>query len=186
MEGLITVFPSNFDNPDEVFATAKAWAEHREGKLLGGGGGIESRNVICATWLDGEPARSANNPRRRFKLVLSDGLPSKPGVYSFYTVDAFYVGETTNLKQRMDQYANAGMVENPIKEYTNRSIQRKIYESLEKGEIVELRYCISAHIQGEAETLFKLDFEKKYHRTLVESLVVSTQPDRLICWNKQH
>ena len=34
------VFPASFDNPDEVFATAKAWAEHREGKLLGAGGGI--------------------------------------------------------------------------------------------------------------------------------------------------
>ena len=180
------VFPSNFDNPDEAFAMAKEWAEHRERKLLGAGGGIESRNVICATWLDGEPARSANNPRRRFKLVLSDGLPSKPGVYSFYTADAFYVGETTNLKKRMDQYANAGMVENPIKEYTNRSIQRKIYESLEKRESVKLRYCTSAHIQGDGENLIKLDFEKKYHRTLVESLLVSTQPDSLICWNKQH
>jgi len=180
------VFPANFDNPDEVFAVAKDWAEHREGKLLGAGGGIESRNVICATWLDGEPARSANDPRRRFKLVLSDGLPSKPGVYFFYTADAFYVGETTNLKKRIDQYANAGMVERPLKEHTNRSIQRKIHESIEKGEIVELRYCISAQIQSDDENLIDLDFEKKYHRTLVEGLMVSTQPSRLKCWNKQH
>lgn len=180
------VFPSNFDNPDEVFAIAKDWAEHREGKLLSASGGIESRNVICATWLDGEPARSANDPRRRFKLVLSDGLPSKPGVYCFCTANAFYVGETTNLKMRMDQFANAGMVENPIKEYTNRSIQRKIHESIEKGEIVELRYCISAQIQSDDENLIDLDFARKYHRTLVEGLMVSIQPSRLKCWNKQH
>jgi len=29
------VLPKNFDNPDEAFAIAKAWAKHREEKLLG-------------------------------------------------------------------------------------------------------------------------------------------------------
>ena len=29
------VFPKNFDNPDEVFAVAQAWAKHREKRLLG-------------------------------------------------------------------------------------------------------------------------------------------------------
>ena len=29
------VFPKNFDNPDEAFAAAQAWAKHREKRLLG-------------------------------------------------------------------------------------------------------------------------------------------------------
>ena len=29
------VFPKNIDNPDEAFSVAKAWAEHREKRLLG-------------------------------------------------------------------------------------------------------------------------------------------------------
>ena len=180
------VFPANFDNPDEVFATTKAWAEHREEKLLVPINRSLYQFVISATWLEGEPARSANDPRRRFKLVLSDGLPSKPGVYSFYNADAFYVGETTNLKNRMDQFANAGMVERPLKEYTNRSIQRKIYETLEKGKPVKLRYCTSAQIHSNNENSIELDFDKKYHRTLIEGLMVSTQPRGLISWNKQN
>ena len=28
------VFPKNFDNPDEAFAAAQAWAKHREERLL--------------------------------------------------------------------------------------------------------------------------------------------------------
>jgi len=180
------VYPKNFDNPDEVFALAESWAEHREDKSLGMNDGSEYKFVLSATWLNGEPARSANDPRRPYKLVLSDGLPSKPGVYWFYTADAFYVGETTNLRKRMDQFGNAGMVERPLKEYTNRSIQRRIYETLKNGGEVKLRYCISAQIQSDGERLVQLDFEKKYHRTLVEGLMVSTQPSRLTSWNKQH
>jgi len=180
------VFPKNFDKPDEVFAIAKAWAEYREEKSLDWSAGSEYKFVVSATWLEGEPARSANDPRRRFKLVLSDGLPSRPSVYFFYTADAFYVGETTNLKNRMDQYANAGMVERPLKERTNRSVQRKVYEALKRGEQVKLRYCTSAQIQCDDGSLIDLDFEKKYHRTLVESLMVSTQPSNLMCWNKRH
>ncbi len=179
-------FPGSFDNPDEVFAIAKASAEHREEKSLGVRERRENKFVISATWLDGAPARSANDPRRRFKLVLSDGFPTKPGVYCFSTANAFYVGETTNLKKRMDQFANAGMVERPLKEYTNRSIQRKIHESIEKGEIVKLRYCTSARILSDDGASINLEFEKKYHRTLVEGLMVSTQPSRLKSWNRQH
>ena len=29
------VYPKNFDNPDEAFAAAQAWAKHREKRLLG-------------------------------------------------------------------------------------------------------------------------------------------------------
>ena len=29
------VMPKNFDNPDEAFAIANAWAKHREQRLLG-------------------------------------------------------------------------------------------------------------------------------------------------------
>ena len=29
------VFPKNFENPDEAFSVAKAWAEHREKRLFG-------------------------------------------------------------------------------------------------------------------------------------------------------
>ena len=29
------VLPKNFDNPDEAFAVAQAWAKHREERLLG-------------------------------------------------------------------------------------------------------------------------------------------------------
>lgn len=180
------VFPRNFDKPDEVFAIAKAWAEHREEILSGVKAMDEYKFVVSATWLDGEPARSANDARRRFRLVLSEGLPSKPGVYCFYTSFAFYVGETQDLKKRLDQYANAGMVERPLKEYTNRSVQRKIYETLKRGEQVMLRYCTSAQIRFNDGGLFDLDFEKKYHRTLVESLMVSIQSSSLVSWNKQH
>lgn len=68
---------------------AKAWAEHREEKSLDWSAGSEYKFVVSATWLEGETARSANDPRKRFKLVLSDGLPSRPGIYFFYTADAF-------------------------------------------------------------------------------------------------
>ncbi len=179
------VFPRNFDKPDEVFAIAKAWAEHREEKSPGVKAIGEYKFVVSATWLDGEPARSANDARRRFRLVLSEGLPSKPGIYCFYTPFEFYVGETQDLKKRVDQYANAGMVERPLKEYTNRSVQRKIYETLKRGEQVMLRYCTSAQIRCDDGSFIVLDFEKKYHRILVEGLTVSTQPSSLISWNKQ-
>ena len=86
----------------------------------------------------------------------------------------------------MDQYANAGMVERPLKEHTNRSVQRKVYEALKRGEQVKLRYCMSAQIRCDDGSSIDLDFEKKYHRTLVESLMVSTQPSNLMSWNKQH
>ena len=145
-----------------------------------------SKFVIYPIWLDGEPARLANDPRRPFKLVLSEGLPSQPGVYCFFNADAFYAGETTNLKKRMNQYANAGMVEKPLKEYTNRSVQRKIYETLKRGEQVKLRYCTAAQIQCDDGEWVELNFERKYHRTLVEGLMVASQPRNLVSWNKQH
>ena len=44
------VFPKNFDKPDEVFAIAKSWAEHREEKSLGWSTGGEYKFVVSATW----------------------------------------------------------------------------------------------------------------------------------------
>lgn len=141
---------------------------------------------ICATWLAGEPARLANDSSSPYKLVLSKGVPTEAGVYCFQTENEYYVGETKNLQKRMNQYANAGMVEKPVKEYTNRTIQRKIYEALKIGQSVKLSYCISAVLVRDGETFKKLDFKEKYHRTLVESLMVSTRPDEQKSWNKQH
>ena len=141
---------------------------------------------ICAAWLKGKDARSANDSSSPYKLVLSEGIPTEAGVYYFHTDNEYYVGETNNLRKRMNQYANAGMVENPVKEYTNRSIQRKINDALKENKSVMLSYCISAVILRNGETFKQLDFKEKYHRTLVESLMASTQPDDQKSWNKQH
>ena len=82
---------------------------------------------ICATWLAGEPARLANDSSSPYKLILSKGIPTEAGVYCFQTDNEYYVGETKNLQKRMNQYANAGMVDHPVKEYTNRTIHLFIY-----------------------------------------------------------
>ena len=84
------VFPKNFDNPDEAFAAAQAWAKHREKRLLGANRKIKEVPTLDENY--DEPADNLTSVERVETSITaylcSDDVEALLGRLDFYAGDS--------------------------------------------------------------------------------------------------
>ena len=115
-----------------------------------------------------------------FKIKMPKGIPKLTGgVYQILASEKsqHYVGESDKLFRRFYyDYQSSGYHPDKPKS-TNRRVVEWIYGGLPATKY-EVYICTDAQLCNENEPEFELKFnENKYHRLLVESIIISSHPE---------
>ena len=104
-------------------------------------------------------------------IHVPTALP-EPAVYKIQSKVGIYVGETSSLQRRLNNYRKPGGSEDTKKPRTNRRIKRKILGALPKGEVSVLK-AVNLRYSRNGEPSVPINLDKKHERLFAENAVIT-------------
>ena len=91
---------------------------------------------------------------------LRDSIPANPGVYCWvFDNELVYLGETDNLKRRINHYSQVG-----ISQSTNRKMNNAILNAIKDGKKVRLFFYETNHHEDVEFVLLNYCFKPRYNK----------------------
>jgi len=95
--------------------------------------GMKVQLTITYTWLEMGAIKVDDDGKIKFPIV-----PQQPGLYRFSMANATYVGESTELRRRLNGYRNPGPTQ-----LTNQRLNADLKNRLDQGQEIRLDICTS-------------------------------------------
>jgi hypothetical protein len=96
---------------------------------------------------------------------------NEPAVYMIHSQIGRYVGETTDLRRRLQNYRKPGGSDKTEKPRTNRRIQREIINALTTSEVIVWKATNLNYIKN-GDTV-PVNLLKKHERLLIENAIIN-------------
>ena len=110
-------------------------------------------------------------PHEESDIKVPDAL-HEPAVYMIQSSAGTYVGETSSLQRRLNNYRKPGGNKDTKKPRTNRRIKRKILGALPKGEVSVLK-AVNLRYSRNGEPSVPINLDKKHERLFAENAVIT-------------
>ena len=110
-------------------------------------------------------------PHEESDIKVPDAL-HEPAVYMIQSSAGTYVGETSSLQRRLNNYRKPGGNKDTKKPRTNRRIKRKILGALPKGEVSVLK-AVNLRYSRNGEPSVPINLDKKHDRLFAENAVIT-------------
>ena len=110
-------------------------------------------------------------PHEQSDIKVPDAL-HEPAVYIIRSSAGIYVGETSSLKRRLQNYRRPGGSESTEKPRTNRRIKRKILDALAQGDVLVLK-AVNLRYSRNGEPSLPINLDKKHERLFAENAVIT-------------
>ena len=110
-------------------------------------------------------------PHEESDIKVPDAL-HEPAVYMIRSSAGTYVGETSSLQRRLNNYRKPGGNKDTKKPRTNRRIKRKILGALPKGEVSVLK-AVNLRYSRNGEPSVPINLDKKHERLFAENAVIT-------------
>jgi|688.fasta_scaffold250851_2 hypothetical protein len=96
---------------------------------------------------------------------------NEPAVYMIHSQIGRYVGETTDLRRRLQNYRKPGGSDKTEKPRTNRRIQRKVIKTLANHE-VSVHKAVNLRTTKNGEQPVSVNLHNKHARLFVENAII--------------